>query len=146
MGLPARSVTITDTDLSTVSADPDKVLVVEADPPYIAHLELQSNYKADDAERFMGYNMMVGKHHGLLVRKVVFLLRPEADGPGMRAPFVRQFPGAFASQLLKRDVYSLGAVCPACRQHEGAGRVVYEQLADADDKICNTLDNNYGMG
>src|SRR5262249_50969047 len=90
---PAHSITITDTDLSTVSADADKVLVVEADPPYVAHLELQSNYKADDAERFLGYNVLMGKHHDILVRTVVFLLRPEADGPGMRAPLIRQFPG-----------------------------------------------------
>ena len=41
----------------------------------------------------MGYNVLMGKQYDLLVRTVVFLLRPEADGPGMRAPLVRQFPG-----------------------------------------------------
>lgn len=67
-------------------------LVVEADPPYIAHLELQAKYKFDDDERFLVYNVLVGRQNGLPVRTVVFLLRPEADGPGMRAPLVRQFP------------------------------------------------------
>jgi hypothetical protein len=92
LGLPARSITITDTDLSTISAEADTVLVVDADPPYIGHFELSAKYKWDDAERFMGYNVLMGKQYDLLVRTVVFLLRPEADGPGMRGPVVRQFP------------------------------------------------------
>jgi len=73
-------------------ADADKILVVDAEPPYIAHLELQSTYKPDDAERFMVYNVLAGRKHGLLVRTVVFLLRTEADGPCMRVPLIRQFP------------------------------------------------------
>jgi len=93
LGLPSRSITLTDADVSTVSAEADKVLVVEADPPYIAHLELQAKYKPDDNERFMVYNVLVGRQLGLPVRTVVFLLRPEADGPGMRAGLQRQFPG-----------------------------------------------------
>jgi hypothetical protein len=60
LGLPVVSVTVVDADLSTVSPDADKILVVDADPPYIAHLELQSGYKPDDAERFMRYNILAG--------------------------------------------------------------------------------------
>lgn len=61
-------------------------------PTYIGHFELQAKYKLDDADRFLGYNMLIGRQYDLLVRTVVFLLRPEADGPGMRAPLVKQFP------------------------------------------------------
>lgn len=93
LGLPARSITLVDADLSTVSADADKILVVDADPPYAGHLELQVKYKSDDALRFLGYNVLAERQVGLPVRTVVFLLRPEADGPGMRIPFHRQFPG-----------------------------------------------------
>jgi hypothetical protein len=89
---PVVSVTVVDADLSTVSPDADKILVVDADPRYIAHLELQSSYKPDDAARFMRYNVLAGSIHDLLVRTVVFLLRPEADGPCMRVPLIRQFP------------------------------------------------------
>ncbi len=92
LGLPFRDVTLADTDLSTVSADADKILIAEADPPYVAHLEIQVKYKTDDAERFMGYNVVAGRSTGLLVRTIVFLLRPEADGPGMRTNLQRQFP------------------------------------------------------
>ncbi|HLK58254.1 MAG TPA: DUF4351 domain-containing protein [Chthonomonadaceae bacterium] len=92
LGLPVRSVSVTEADVSTISADADKVLIVEADPPYIAHIELQSGYKPDDDERFLVYNVLVGRQNGLLVRTVVFLLRPEADGVGMHAPLQRQFP------------------------------------------------------
>jgi hypothetical protein len=59
-------------------------------PPYIAHLEPQSKYKSDDAQRFMIYNVLVDRQNDLPVRTIVFLLRPEADGPGMRGPYVRQ--------------------------------------------------------
>src|SRR5580658_7094010 len=92
LGLPAVSVTVVDADLSTVSPDSDKLLVVEANPRYIAHLELQSTYKPDDAERFMVYNVLAGRKHRLRVRTVVFLLRPEADGPCMRVPLIREIP------------------------------------------------------
>jgi predicted transposase YdaD len=92
LGLPVVSVTVVDADLSTVSPDADKILVVDAEPPYIAHLELQSAYKSDDAARFMRYNVLAESIHDLLVRTVVFLLRSEADGPCMRVPLTRQFP------------------------------------------------------
>ena len=72
---------------------PIKFLSWNPTHPYIAHLELQSKYASDDAERFMVYNVLAASRHGLRVRTVVFLLRPEADGPGMRVPLVRQFEG-----------------------------------------------------
>ena len=92
LGLPARSVTVIDADVSTVTADADKVLRVEADPPYIAHLDLQADYKPRMNERFMVYNVLLGYQHDILVRTIIFLLRPAADGPLMRAPLQRQFP------------------------------------------------------
>lgn len=33
------------------------------------------------------------RKHRLLVRTVVLLLRPEADAPAMRSPYIAQFPG-----------------------------------------------------
>ena len=92
LGLPARSVTVSETDLSTISADADKILIADADPPYAANLEIQSNYKLDDAERFMFYSVLAGRQTGLHVRTVVFLLRPAADGPCMRTELQHGFP------------------------------------------------------
>lgn len=92
LGLPVRSVTVIDADVSTVTADADKVLRVEADPPYIAHFDLQADYNPRMNERFMVYNVLLGYQHDILVRTIIFLLRPAADGPLMRAPLQRQFP------------------------------------------------------
>ena len=93
LGLPARKITVVDADVATVSANADKVLMVDANPPYIAHLELQSGYKDDDAERFMVYNVLLSRQYGIRVRTVIFLLRPSADGPAMHTPLQRQFAG-----------------------------------------------------
>ena len=92
LGLPAQTVRVIDADVSTVTADADKVLMVDADPPYIAHFDLQAEYKPRDNERFMVYNVLLGYQHNVLVRTVIFLLRPAADGPLMREPLQRGFP------------------------------------------------------
>jgi hypothetical protein len=92
LGLPARSVTVIDADLSTVTAEADKVLMVDADPPYIVHIEPQSTYKPNMARRFMLYNVLIDNQTELSVRTIVLLLRPEADGPVMRTLVQRQFP------------------------------------------------------
>ena len=93
LGLPFRSVRSEDTDLSTVSPDADKFLVVEDDFPYLLHLELQSSYKGNDPRRFLMYNVLGDYHIELLVRTIVILLRPEADGPAMHRGVTRQFLG-----------------------------------------------------
>jgi predicted transposase YdaD len=92
LGLPAVSVTIVDADVSTVSTDSDKIIIAEGELRYVVHLELQSTHKPDDAERFLGYNVSVHRRHRLRVRTIVILLRPEADGPCMRGPYIEQFP------------------------------------------------------
>jgi len=91
LGLPLGEVEILDADLSTVIAEADKLIRVNAEQPYIAHLEMQASYKPDMADRFMVYNVLAGYRTGLPVNTSVFLLRPEADGAVMRQPIHKRF-------------------------------------------------------
>ncbi len=80
-----------DADLSTVSPQADKVIRVKGERPYILHIEFQSSYESDMAERFFLYNTLIGYRTKLPVRTFVLLLRREADGPVMREPFVKRY-------------------------------------------------------
>jgi hypothetical protein len=73
-------VRVIDADLATVAAEADKLIVVEAPDPWIAHLELVSWAHADFGRRAARYNLMADVRHGLPVRTVAILLRPEAGG------------------------------------------------------------------
>jgi predicted transposase YdaD len=83
VGLARAAVDVVDADLSTITADADKVLRVRADLPWLVHLELQSSYERDLGERTLQYSVLLRRRHGLSVRSIVVLLRPEADGPQM---------------------------------------------------------------
>lgn len=77
LGLPTGTrIGAVDADVSSVSAAADKVLRVEGNEPYIAHLEFQSGLDADLDRRMLLYNVLLRSRHGLPVRSVVFLLHP----------------------------------------------------------------------
>ncbi len=76
-------VAVIDADLSTVSAEADKVIRVGGDNPWLAHLECQANYERRLGNRMLRYNVLLGDRHDLPVDSTVILLRPQADGPAM---------------------------------------------------------------
>jgi predicted transposase YdaD len=79
-GLPVGSAArVIDADLSTISSAADKVIRVEADEPYIAHLEFQSGQDSDLDRRMLLYNVLLRTKYELPVRSVALLLRPQAD-------------------------------------------------------------------
>jgi predicted transposase YdaD len=91
-GLPRADVDVIDADLSTVTADADRVLRVNAPAPWLAHLEFQAGYDRDLGERTLQYNVLLHRRHGLPVQSVVLLLRPEADGPEMTGVVQHRLP------------------------------------------------------
>ncbi|GDX41279.1 hypothetical protein LBMAG21_15710 [Armatimonadota bacterium] len=93
IGLPIGTVDIIDADLSAIIAEADKLLRVNTEQPYIAHIEMQASYKPDMADRFMRYNMLAGIRTELPVDTTVFLLCPVADGTVMRQPVMKRFMG-----------------------------------------------------
>ncbi|HET6251945.1 MAG TPA: hypothetical protein VFE47_29945 [Tepidisphaeraceae bacterium] len=79
-GLPITGkVSVVDADVSTISAAADKVILVDGPEPYIAHFELQSAVDITVDGRVLWYNVLLRRRHGLPVRSVVILLRPEAQ-------------------------------------------------------------------
>ncbi len=80
-----RSVRVVDTDLSTVTAIPDKLVRVAGGPAgsYLAHVEFQSGRDPDLDRRVLMYNVLAGWHHQLPVRSVVFLLKRSAGPPSV---------------------------------------------------------------
>ena len=84
--------TVIDADLSTVTADADKVILIGATRPWLLHLELQSSYEVDLPLRVGRYNVLLEYRHRLPVWSVVILLRPDADGPVMTGRLRRTLP------------------------------------------------------
>ena len=89
---PAGPVELIDTDLSTITALPDKVVKVSEAEPWLLNVELQASYDPSLPERMAVYSLLLSWRHGLPVRSVVFLLRREADGPAMSGVWQRQHP------------------------------------------------------
>src|SRR6266849_275681 len=92
-GQPPAPARIIDADIATVSGAADKVLRVEAIPPYLLHLEFVAGHDAADLPTALHKrNVLLDDRHGLLVRSVVVLLRPAADSPALTGLRQRGFP------------------------------------------------------
>jgi hypothetical protein len=76
-------VQVVNSDVSTVTAEADKVLLIEAPAPWIVHVEVQSSYKTDLPRRLLRYNALLNVRHDVPVHSVAVLLFPEADGPAV---------------------------------------------------------------
>src|SRR5262245_23212662 len=79
-GKPA---TVVNSDVSTVTAEADKVIRVEGPEPWLVHVELQTGYDRTLPRRLLRYNALLNVRHGLPVHSVAILLQPEADRPGL---------------------------------------------------------------
>lgn len=89
--------TVIDSDLSTVTAEADKVIRVEDKMPWLVHLEMQANYDATLGLRMARYNILLEMRHNLPVLSVAILLRRLADGPTMTGLWQRKLPDGFCS-------------------------------------------------
>src|SRR4051794_8873163 len=78
---PPEPVTVIDADLSTVSAEADKVLSVDSERPWILHLEFQTSYDPTMGQRLLRYNAMLHVEHHRPVSSILVLLRRSAGGP-----------------------------------------------------------------
>ena len=79
-------------DLSTVTAEADKVIRVEAQEPWLVHIELQAGHDRTLPRRLLRYNAMLNVRHDLPVHTVAILLHPAADGPELTGVFRQQSP------------------------------------------------------
>jgi hypothetical protein len=89
----SAEIQIIDADLATVTAAADRVLRICEDPPWLAHLELQSSRDPDLVPNLPVYNVVLERRHRALVRTFVVLLRRPADSPELTGALQRGFPG-----------------------------------------------------
>ncbi len=87
---PGGSLEILNADLSAVSRAADKLIRVLCEKAYIAHFEFQSGYDPGLDRRVLVYNVLAQDRFDLEVLSVVFLLRPEAMGPGITGRVVQE--------------------------------------------------------
>ena len=74
-----------DADLSTVSADADRLIrVSNVSEPCLYHIELQASYDAHFDEHVHWYNALARYQYRLPVRSIAFLLRKAADGANLK--------------------------------------------------------------
>ena len=80
--LPATGlVALVDADVSTVTAQADKVLGIGGPNPWLLHMELQASRDPELATRLLRYNVLLYGRHALPVHTAVVLLRPESGRP-----------------------------------------------------------------
>ncbi|OWK36042.1 hypothetical protein [Fimbriiglobus ruber] len=80
---PPGPVDVIDADLSTVTAEADKVIRVNGSDPWLLHLEFQANTDRWLVPRVLKYNAMLYEKHELAVASVVVLMRPAANMPAV---------------------------------------------------------------
>ncbi len=94
LGRPTGPTRVIDSDIATVSGAADKVLRVDAAPPYLIHLEFVAGHDAAVLPRKLHVrNALLEDRHDLPVLSVAVLLRPEADSPRLTGVYHRAFPG-----------------------------------------------------
>jgi hypothetical protein len=76
-----RLARVIDSNLSTITAEADKVLWIDAPEPWIEHVELQAGCDTRLEDRGHLYNTLLGYQFRVPIRTTLVLLRPAADGP-----------------------------------------------------------------
>ncbi len=148
-GIPIMgSVEVIETDLSTVTAAADKVLLIRHPKPLLIHIELQSGYDANLYRRLLLYNVLLYYRYGIPVHTILVLLRPEAQTSNLtgRVEYASPFGTsalAFSYQLISiweqpADTFLNGGlgVLPLA----SVSSVSQEELPDILRQISNRLD------
>jgi len=99
---PVRAI---ESDVSTVLAEVDKVLLVDVPAPWIAHIEVQSGHDPVLPIRLVQYHALLLRRHLRPVDSTVVLLRPNADGRELTGYFEQRGPtGAVTITLTYRVI------------------------------------------
>jgi hypothetical protein len=113
LGRDVGEVRVVNADLSTITAEADKIFRVEGAQPWIVHIEFQSGYKSETPLKAQRYNILARYRHGLPVQTVVVLLRPDADGPNMTGLLQDQLPDGTTYHVFRYNVVKVWELSPA---------------------------------
>ena len=113
LAVPDRGlVAVIDSNLSTVTADSDKLILRRGPDPLILHTEFLSGRTVSYPRQLHRYNALVGYKHGVPVWSVLFLLRPAADGPELTGEYVQEVPGRGANLWFRYEVVRVWELPP----------------------------------
>jgi predicted transposase YdaD len=90
---PPERVELADTDLATISAAADKVLLIKDDPHWLMNVEILSSCEPEAPRQLLAYSGLLQRRHGLAVASVLVVLAPKAESPAysgayeVRPPF-----------------------------------------------------------
>lgn len=149
VGLP-ESVTlrVVDSELSTVTAAADRVILVDAPLPCILDVELQASYDARIESRLLKYSALLVDRFDLPVHTVLILLRPEANSPHLAGRQIWRSPYGTSSNSLEYNVIRLWETPLDVILAGGPGVLPLAPLArDADKvlpKVVRELDQRFG--
>jgi predicted transposase YdaD len=122
---------VIDADLATVSAATDKVVRVgRGSNRWLLLVEMLASDKAHIPERTHFHSTLLASRHGLPVRSVLVLLRPEADGPAMTGVYERACPGDAAYLTFRYRTVRLWQVPAAELLRGGPGLLPLAPVAD----------------
>jgi predicted transposase YdaD len=104
LGRELGAVRVVDADLSTITTEADKILVIEHPEPWIVHVEFQSSHDVQLALRVQRYNILARYRHSLPVQSVVVLLRESADGIELTGLLEDRLPDGFLYHQFRYNV------------------------------------------
>jgi predicted transposase YdaD len=95
---------VIDSNVSTITAEADKVLWVDEQEPWIEHVELQAGRDIELSDRVHHYNTSLGRAHQVPVHTTIILLRPGADGPDVNGTYERRYRNGDVYDWFRYDV------------------------------------------
>jgi predicted transposase YdaD len=93
-----------DSDLSTITAEVDRVIRLEDPIPWLWNIEFQTGRDLDLPFRLHFYSTLLHHHHKLPVRTTLVLLRPAADGPDLTGYLEQRHPDGEIYDWFRYDV------------------------------------------
>jgi hypothetical protein len=157
LGIPVQDpgqVEVIDSNLSTFTAEADKVARIGGDFPLIVHTEFISGRDLADPEQAFWYNTLLRRRHRLPVWTVLVLLRPAADGPEMTGAYESEVPGRGKNLWFRYDVVRVWLEAPERLLSAGlpllplapVSNVAPEELRDVLTAVATRLRDEAGPG
>jgi predicted transposase YdaD len=104
LGRAVDDVPVFNADLSTITAEADKLLRVRGPRPWIINTEFEASYKSDSPLKGLRYAILARCRHGLPVQTIFVLPRPEADGDAFTGTLEEELPDGTKYLLFRYNV------------------------------------------
>jgi predicted transposase YdaD len=101
---------VIEANLSTVTAESDKLIRLGGPAPLILHTEFLSGRVVSYPRQLHRYNALAAYKYETPVWSVLFLLRPAADGPELTGEHVQEVPGRGVNLWFRYDVVRIWQV------------------------------------